>query len=101
AGDYEDVAPAQFGDCGWDRGAPVADLDGLWRRGEDRAANLRRRLAARIVVGDVGEVGKLGGDAAHQRTLAAIAVAAGPEDDEEAAVGVRAQRAEHASQRVR
>ena len=84
---------AQFGDRGGDRLPPVADLDRAGRRFQNGAANLRRILAARIVVGDIDEIGELGCDAAHQRPLAAVAVAAGAEHDRETPLGMRAQRA--------
>ena len=52
---------------------------------EDRLADRRRILRARVVVGDDDDVGMLGSGASHQRPLAGVAVAAGAEDDDEAA----------------
>ena len=46
-----------------------------------------RVLAARVVRREHGEVGELGGDRAHQRPLAAVAVAAAAEDGQQTAVG--------------
>ena len=70
------------------------------------AARIARRisagvLAARIVVGDIDAIGKLGRELAHQRPLAAVAIAAGAEHDREPPLGMRPQRAQHRRQRVR
>src|SRR6185503_8423994 len=60
----------------------VADLGCALRLREDLGADRRRLLAARIVVGDDDTVGVIGGDAAHDRPLALVAVAAGAEYDD-------------------
>ena len=57
----------------------VADLVRARAGGEHGGADRRRVLAARIVVGDDRDVGERARDRAHQRPLAAIAVAAGAE----------------------
>ena len=59
-----------------------------------------RIFAARIVVGDDDAVGIFGGDRAHQRPLAGIAVAAGAEHHHELALGVGPQRLQRLRQRV-
>ena len=51
-----------------------------------------RILRARVVVGDDQQVGAARGDLAHQRPLAAVAVAAAAEHDDQPAAGQRAQR---------
>ena len=90
AGDHEDVAGPRSPTAASIAARAVADLDRARRGGEDRAADLLGVLAARIVVGDVDAVGASGRDPAHQRPLAAVAVAAGAEDDDEPALGMRA-----------
>ena len=60
--------------------------------GQHRGADRGRVLGARVVVGDHQHVGEPGGDLAHQRPLAGVAVAAGAEDDDQPARGQRAQR---------
>ena len=52
ARDQQHVARAEFVDRVLDRLAPVADLDGAGRGGENRGADGGWLLAARIVVGD-------------------------------------------------
>ena len=101
AGNHQDVPPAQLGDRGGDRLAAVADLDRVRRGGKDRAADLGRRFAARIVVRDIDEIGAFGRHLTHQRTLAAVAVAAGAEDDRQPGFGMRAQGGQHGRQRIR
>ena len=59
-----------------------------------------RIFAARIVVGDDDAVGILGGDRAHQRPFAGVAVAAGAEHHDQLAFGVRPQRLQRFCQRV-
>ena len=101
AGDAEHVARPEHGDRrgGSPRArSPISIASG--RAGEDRRADRRRILRARIVVGDDDDVGMLGRGLAHQRPLAGVAVAAGAEDDDEPARGHRPERREHARQRV-
>ena len=62
------------------------------RAGQDLGADRGRVLRARIVVGDDGHVGQLGGDLAHQRALAPVPVAAGAEHHDQPAARVRPQR---------
>ena len=69
--------------------------------GQHRGADRGRVLAARIVVGDDGHVGEARGGGAHQRPLAAVAVAAGAEHHVQPARGMRAQRGQQPLQRVR
>ena len=57
-------------------------------------------LAARIVVGNDDAVGIVGGNRAHQRTLAGIAVAAGAEHHDKPALRVRPQCLQRLRQRV-
>ena len=65
--------------------------------------------AARIAAGSsvrglssvtISDVGEPGGDRAHDRPLAGVAVAAGAEDDDDLPVGERAQGGEHGLDRV-
>ena len=100
AGDQQNVARAQRGDRRTDRLAPVADLDGARRRGQDGGADGRGDFAARIVVGDDDAIGLRGSDRAHQRPLAAVAVAAGTEYHHELAAHRGPQRLERLGERV-
>ena len=59
--------------------------------GEDGRADRGRVLGARVVVGHDQHVGEAGGDLAHDRPLAGIAVPAGAEHHDDLAVGERAQ----------
>src|SRR4029078_6689383 len=60
AGHQQNIASAQSCDRVADGRSPVGDLDGAGRTGQDFAANGGGALAARIVVGDDGDV-RLGG----------------------------------------
>jgi hypothetical protein len=80
AGHQQDIAVLEPLDGPGDRLAPASDLDAARTGGHDGGADGGRVLAARIVVGDVDHVGQFGGDRAHLRPLAAIAVAAAAED---------------------
>ena len=89
AGDQQHVAWRKVGNGLRDRFAAIADLAGARRGSDDRAADRRRILAARIVIGNDDDVGLFRGDRAHQRTLAGIAIAAGAEHHDEATLHVR------------
>ncbi len=67
---------------------------------QDRGADGGGVFAARIVVGDDDAVGFCRGDGAHQRPLAAIAVAAGAEYHDEPAGHVGPQRFERLGERI-
>ena len=93
------LAAARGPRCGWPRRGRRS------RARPARAARISARiaaglLAARIVVGDDHDVGLLGRDRAHDRPLAAVAVAAAAEHADEPARGEGAQRVEHMRQRV-
>ena len=83
-----------------DRARPVADLAAAGAGGQHGGADRGRVLAARIVVGDDGDIGKARRGGAHQRALAAIAIAAGAEHHVQPARRVRAQRGQQPLQRV-
>ena len=83
-----------------DRLGPVADLARAGRAGQDLGADRRRLLAARVVVGDDDDVGLLDGDAAHDRPLAPVAIAAAAEHADEAAGGEGPQRIERRRERL-
>ena len=74
------------------RMATITDFNGIGSRRQNGRADGFRFLRARVVVGDIYNVGKLGGDVAHLRTLARIAVAAAAKDDDKLAVRMRAQK---------
>ena len=61
------------------------------RAGENFAADGGGVFGARIVVGDIDDIGVARRDLAHQRTLAAIAIAAAAEHDDEPAPRERTQ----------
>ena len=65
---------------------------------KDRGADRGRILVARIVVGDDHLVGLLGGDRAHHRPLAGIAIAAGAEHHDQPLLHIGAQRLERLRQ---
>src|SRR6185437_5060467 len=100
AGDHDHVAFAGFADSAGDRLAPVrldlGTVSALEDLGDDRFG----LLAARIVGGDDRDVGELGRDPAHQRALAAVAVAAAAEDADHAALRQVARRAEDVLERI-
>ena len=85
---------------------PVPDLDdpvgaaGPRGAGQDLAADGRGILAARVVVSDDDQVGQLGGDLAHRRSLARVALAAGAEHHRQPAFGAP-QCGERRPQRAR
>ena len=84
AGDHDDVARARVAERELDRGAAVElDLEPAERARGDLGRDRGRILAARVVGGEDRAVGELGDDAAHQRPLRAVAVAAGAEHDDE------------------
>src|SRR5262249_29637866 len=68
-GDEQHVAFGKQGDRFGDGGCAVADLGGATRSCKNLTANLGGVLAARIVVGDDGEIGFLNRDASHFRPL--------------------------------
>ena len=68
---------------------------------EDHRDDARRVLGARVVVGDDDAIGEPLGRRAHQRPLAAVAVAAAAEHDSHAAARVRAHGGQRLAERVR
>ena len=64
-------------------------------------ADGRRVLRPGVLVGDDEDVREPGGDLAHDRALALVAVAVGAEDEDEPAGGDRPDRLEREDQRVR
>ena len=107
AGDQHHVARAGPRHRVPDRRAAVGDLDHLRRLrrpaagpGQDLAADRRGILAARVVVGDDDQIGQLGGDPAHRRPLAGVALATGAEHHRQPAVRPQ-QGGQHRAQRAR
>ena len=101
AGDQKHIALFQPGDGVPDRLRTIADFLRAARGCEDRRADHLRIFAARIVVGNDDVVGILGGDRAHQRALAGIAVAAGAEHDDKSSLRIGPQGLQRFRQRVR
>src|SRR6185437_5909360 len=101
AGDQQHVTALERRDAGADRLGTVGYLGSAGRNGKNGGADRGRIFAARIVVGDDDAVGILGGDAAHDRTLAGVAVAAGAEYDDELSAGVGTQGLQRLRHRVR
>ena len=93
----------RLGERELDRGAAVElDLEPAERAGGDLGGDRGRILAARVVGGEDRAVGELGDDAAHQRPLRPVAVAARAEDDDEPSLAQLARpRAQHVLERVR
>ena len=81
-----------------DRLAPAADLSSGRGAGKDGGPNGTGVLGARVVVRDHDVVGEAGGDLAHQRALAGVAVAAAAEHDQEPPSRVRPQRLQRLGQ---
>ena len=100
AGDQENIAGAQIGNRCPDCLTPVADFRGAGGGGEDGGADGGWLFAARIIVSDDYPVGLGGGDFTHQRPLAAIAIAAGAENDDKFAARRGPQRVEGFGERV-
>src|SRR4051794_19039028 len=102
AGDDDDIAVGGQRDRLLDRRAPV-DLDAhvvAVDAGDDLGHDRLGVLGARIVAGDEHLVGQPGGDLAHDRALAAVAVAAGAEDDDDPPRGELAGGPQDVLQRV-
>ena len=76
AGDDEDVAFGQEAGGMDDGFPPIGDLDRARGGGEDGGADGGGVFGARVVVGDDGDVGEAGGDLAHLRPFAGVAVTA-------------------------
>ena len=74
---------------------PFANLGRAGAGGEDRAADRRRVLAPRVVVGDDDTVGARRRDLRHLRALGTVAVTAAAEHHDELSANRRAQRIEH------
>ena len=96
ARDHDDVARPGQRQRGGDGRPPVALLEHLGavpvRAPSSTAARIAAGvLGARVVVGDDDHVGEPRRELAHDRALAGVAVTAGPEDDEEPALGERPQ----------
>src|SRR3546814_18501639 len=100
AGNDQYVARTHSGHRGGNGRPPIADLLRARGLGQYLLANCGRILAARIVVGDDGAVGQRPGDAAHDRALAAVAVAAAADADEELVLRVGAPRLQHGFPRI-
>ena len=79
----------------------IADFGSAGRSREDRLADRRGVLAARIIVGDDHVLCLLYSDGAHQWALALITVTASAEHDDKPALHVRTQRIERLRERVR
>jgi hypothetical protein len=82
AGDQQHVAKLKILDGASDRLATICDLLRARGGGEKGSANYGWILIAWIVVGDNDAVRPGGRDRTHQRTLAAVAVAAGTENQQ-------------------
>ncbi len=78
--------------------SPISRAPGAARH--DRRTNGGGIFAARIVVGDDDAVGALGGDLAHDRALAGVAVAAGAEHDDQLAPRVGPHRDQDLFERI-
>src|ERR1043166_7417206 len=95
AGDQQHIARLKRGHRAADRLTPIADLANVRRAGgavHDGGADRGGIFAARIVVGNDDAIGALGGNGAHQRTLALVAIAAGAEYDNELTFDIGPQR---------
>src|SRR6185437_13722513 len=94
-------ASFERGYAGADCFGAVADFGRARRCSQNGDADRAWLFAAWIVVGDDDAVGILRRNAAHDRALAGVAVAAGAEHHHQLADGVRPQRFERLLERVR
>ena len=102
ARDDDDVAVLCERDRSGDRAPPIrVDLDVHPCSLEHVLDDRERLLGARVVRGHDRDVRELGGDLSHERSLAAVAVAACAEDDDDAAGPEAAGGAQHRRERVR
>ena len=98
ARDHDDVARRRSGERGLDRVTAVEhDLESSLC---DLCGDRPRVLRARVVGRDDRTIGERRGDAAHQRALLAVAVAAGAEDDDHTTAEL-ARRLQDVLERIR
>src|SRR5581483_7843040 len=95
------VPGLELGGCPADRLAAIGNFDRARRGGENGRTDLRRILAARIVIGHDDPVRAFRRNTPHDRALAGIAVAAGAEYHGERPPGVGTQALESLLERVR
>ena len=100
AGDEDDVLRPGFGDGCVNGFATPAYFARLRRTLKHLPADIRRILAARIVIGDDHQIARLGGGSPHRGALAVIPVSAGTENGYQAAGNVRAQRSDGRLKRI-
>src|SRR5262245_61150111 len=100
AGDQQDVAALEIRDCLADRFGAVADLGCASSVGKNGGADRRRVFAARVVVGHDDTIGTFSCDAAHDRPLAAIPIAACTEHHGELSLRVGTQACQRLLERV-
>ena len=108
AGHQDHVALGGRGDGEADRGGPVRFHDHVRPaplRHAERAVQHRREdgqgiFGSRVVAGEDGHVGEARRRGAHQRALGPVPVTAAAEHDDQAALGDRAQRAQHGLDRA-
>src|SRR5262245_52669525 len=100
AGDQQDVTALEIRDGLADRFGAVADLGCTGSVCKNGAADRRRILAARIVIGHDNLVGPFDSDATHDRPLAGVTVAAGTEHHGELSLRVRTQACQRLLERV-
>ena len=101
AGNHQQIHRFQQGQRSADSLAPVADFDAVGAGGHDLGTDRCRVFAARVVVGDNGDVGGRLGDLAHHRPLAGVAVAATAKHNHQPTIGVRAHGGQDGFERVR
>ena len=103
AGQYDHVVGAGAGNHPGDGGATARhELDAVRhsKTGPNVVKNVRRRFSARVVVRYQDAICQTFNHFGHQRTLAAITVAAAAEQAQQLAFGVRTQRQQYFFQRI-
>jgi hypothetical protein len=91
----------QLCDASTDRFESVADLDGARRSRQNGRADRGGIFAAWIIVGHDHAVRFGGGNGTHQRSFAAVAIAAGAQNNDQMSGSVRTQSIERLGQGVR
>src|SRR5690349_19440010 len=101
AGDQQYVPIFKIRDSLSNRLGTVANLHSARSVGKNGGTDRSGILAARVIVGNDGAVGVIHSDAAHERTLAGVAIAAGAKDNDQLAARVRTQTFERLLQGIR
>ena len=101
SGDNEDVVALKDANAAFDGLGTVSNLDSTFALFLDRGTNGGRIFAARIVISNDGNIGKVLGNLSHQRTFPDVTVSTGTEYTNKATFAMRANRVDHGFQCIR